>query len=132
MEEIGMSHRDLKPENILLNHEANLKVADLGFASLRPINTSFKGTWGYMAPEIVEDASSGYSGNKADIFAAATILFIMVCRHPPFAEAIRTDPHYKLIHANRYDLFWRFHAWNKEGGLAFFGEELMDLISQMI
>jgi len=31
-----------------------------------------------MAPEIMEDAGSGYSGNKADIFAAATILFIMV------------------------------------------------------
>lgn len=99
MESVGMSHRDLKPENILLDSNANLKIADFGFSSLRPINTTYKGTRGYMAPEIFENHQEGYNGTKADIFAAATILFIMIARHPPFAEAVPSDPHYKLIYA---------------------------------
>lgn len=126
----GISHRDLKPENILLDNEFNIKLADFGFATLAHTTKSYKGTRGYMSPEIHEREL--YNGTKADLFAAATILFILVARHPPFAEAVNTDPHYKLIIGNRFDLFWKFHARNKAEGFSFFGDDFMDLISSMI
>lgn len=98
MNEKGISHRDLKPENILLDENFNLKIADFGFATIKHSTKSYKGTRGYMAPEIHDRKK--YNGTKVDIFAAATILFILVAKHPPFVEGIATDPHYKLIVAN--------------------------------
>ena len=87
----GHSHRDLKPENILLDHQFDLKIADFGFAA--PIEgkdgqgnlTTHCGTKPYMAPE--QHLRQPYQGRSIDLFAAATILFIMVAGHPPFTTA---------------------------------------------
>ncbi len=83
-----------------------------------------------MAPEI--NLGKIYQGSVVDIFAAAIILFIMIAQHPPFSKAVSTDPHYKLICANRLDLFWKYHARSKPGGLDFFSEDFMSLISSML
>lgn len=54
----GVAHRDLKPENILFE-DGILKVTDLGFTTLVGGKTgegflkTFKGTKGYMAPEVM-------------------------------------------------------------------------------
>lgn len=66
------------------------------------------------------------------MFAAAIILFIMVAQHPPFGKAVANDAHYKLIVANRLDLFWKFHSRSKPNGLDFFSPEFMDLINSML
>lgn len=126
----GVSHRDMKPENIMLDSEYNLKLADFGFASSKAQNETRKGTDSYMAPEI--HMGQKYSGQCVDLFAAGIILFIMVAQHPPFNKATPKDPHYKTISANRLDLFWKLHSRNKPGGLAFFSEEFMDLITQLL
>jgi len=83
-----------------------------------------------MAPEI--NNGQTYQGPVVDLFAAAIILFIMVAQHPPFGKAVPNDAHYKLVVANRLDLFWKFHSRSKVGGLDFFSAEFMDLINSML
>ena len=48
-----------------------------------------------MAPEIFE--GKPYKGHEVDLFAMAIILFILVSGHPPFKQANKKDPYYKLL-----------------------------------
>lgn len=61
LNENGISHRDLKPENIMFDQDYNLKIADFGFSSAKPLNFSKKGTLNYMAPEVLEGCA--YNGH---------------------------------------------------------------------
>lgn len=130
----GVAHRDLKPENIMLDKNFNVKIADFGFAA--PLEgrdgsgflKTVLGTQSYMAPEIME--RSPYQGHVVDLFALGIILFIMYSGHPPFNNAVPSDPHYKLLATNRADLFWKTHSNRKPAG--FFSEEFKDLITNML
>ncbi len=81
-----------------------------------------------MAPEI--HARKPYNGASVDVFACGIILFIMYTQHPPFNRAEPSDPFYRLICANREDLFWKAHSKNKPDG--FFSKEFMELITAML
>jgi hypothetical protein len=132
----GVTHRDMKPENLLFDGFFNLKIADFGFAA--PIegrdgtgfNKTKLGTESYMAPEI--HLRKPYQGASVDLFASAIILFIMVTQHPPFTRALPDDPFYRLICANRADLFWKAHSKNKPGNLEFFSTDFRNLITAML
>ena len=124
----GISHRDLKLENILLDEKYNLKIADFGFASLLTKNSTWKGTTGYMAPEIYKQAE--YVGSCVDIFAAGVLLFTMVTQRPPFNQATERDGFYKLILSNNFDRFWeKQERLNTE---VTYSDEFKDLISSML
>ena len=91
-----------------------MKLADFGFVS--PINPEERrdgllktclGTLGYRAPEIKQGQT--YHGKSVDIFAAGIVLFMFVLRQRPFGEADAKDRFFKLLLANRADLFWKEH-----------------------
>jgi serine/threonine protein kinase len=83
-----------------------------------------------MAPEI--HMRKPYIGSSVDLFACGIILFIMYTQHPPFTKAEPNDPFYRLLCANRADLFWKAHSKNKPNGAEFFSEEFKNLITSML
>lgn len=83
-----------------------------------------------MAPEI--HMRKPYIGSSVDLFACGIILFIMFTQHPPFTKAEPNDPFYRLLCANRADLFWKAHSKNKPNGSEFFSEEFKNLITSML
>lgn len=64
-----------------------------------------------MAPEI--HARRPYNGSVVDLFAAGTILFIMLSMTPPFTTAETSDPYYRQIATNKWNVFWDAHGKNK-------------------
>jgi len=82
-----------------------------------------------MAPEI--HASRPYVGASVDLFAAAIILFVMYAGYPPFDHAEPSDSFYKLICANRADLFWLAHSKDKPRP-DYFSDDFKNLVTGLI
>lgn len=80
-----------------------------------------------MSPE--QHLKQPYQGRCVDLFAAATILFILVTGHPPFTEAKSSDPFYRCMAASRADIFWKTHSKSKDEGEKFFSEGFKQIIS---
>ena len=126
----GVSHRDLKPENILMAEDFSLKLADMGFSSSKETNSTRVGTCAYMSPEIHMGVE--YSGAAADLFACATILYIMLVGRPCFHTAKASDPYYKYMAAGKCDKFWSKHTKTFTNGPETYSAEFMDLINKML
>ncbi|XP_058001208.1 rust resistance kinase Lr10-like [Hevea brasiliensis] len=78
-------HFDIKPHNILLDESFIPKISGFGLAKLYPPNndvvslTAARGTWGYMAPELINKNLGGAS-HKADVYSFGILLMEMVGR----------------------------------------------------
>jgi eukaryotic-like serine/threonine-protein kinase len=85
-EALGVVHRDVSPQNILISYEGAVKVVDFGVArargSLHTTSSSFKGKFGYMAPEQVENPRA--VDRRTDVFALGVVLFEATTRRRLF------------------------------------------------
>lgn len=131
MHDSGIAHRDLKPENLLFDNQFQLKIADFGFSKVFQKKGSHKtamstelGTKGYMAPEILTGRK--YT-EKADVFAAGVILFIMLAGFPPFQNADSKDWWFDKITKKKYKLFWMAHERTAK-----FSSEAKELLQKML
>jgi len=98
----GVVHRDLKPSNVFLTAHG-VKLLDFGLARAAPevgaatgtgltLPGAVMGTPNYMAPEQV---LGQMVDARTDLFAAAGVLFEMLCGKPPFAR----DTVVSVLHA---------------------------------
>jgi len=77
LHESNIVHLDLKPQNILLDDTMMPKIADFGLSRLlgeqksRTVTLKIAGTFGYMAPEYI---NQGIISPKADIFSLGVII----------------------------------------------------------
>jgi len=79
-------HRDLKLENVLLDKDGYCKILDLGFSTVVKEGRRLKercGTIVYMAPELLEVGTGGYSF-PVDIWALGSMLYLMLTGNFPF------------------------------------------------
>lgn len=98
-----MAHRDLKPENLLLTEDFNLVITDFGLSAVLDDGSeewlsTYCGTRGYMAPEIIA-RQTVYLGPSADVWSAAVVLFVMLAGFPPFEAAQAPDWWFKRVAA---------------------------------
>ena len=71
----GVIHRDVKPENIFVNESGNFKLGDFGVSRNAPGSQdvlSFKGTLGYMAPEVYRMQATDA---RSDIYSLGMVLY---------------------------------------------------------
>lgn len=120
MHERGVIHRDLKPENMLLAVSTrrgrrqdvasalDIKIIDFGFAKVLKegaTSTSFLGTGGYLAPEILLRQPYGTS---VDMWSFGVLTYLLLCGRLPFAATTQLRPTqkiqslYKLTFPKRY------------------------------
>lgn len=88
MHENNIVHRDLKPENLLLTKEsadAEVKIIDFGLSKVMETSTasSYLGTKGYLAPEIMQRNSYTMA---IDCWALGVIVFVLLCGCLPFGD----------------------------------------------
>ncbi len=79
-------HRDVSPQNVLLGYEGQVKLADFGIARSRlrahaEARSTVQGKYVYFAPEQVRGRELDA---RADVFAAGTVLYEMLCGRLPF------------------------------------------------
>lgn len=100
--ELGLVHRDIKPSNLLRTAKGQVKVLDLGLASLSQDDSAgvgegltgtgqVLGTPDYMAPEQWEDTHS--VDGRADQYALGCTLFYLLMGHAPYSD----DRHRSVI-----------------------------------
>jgi serine/threonine protein kinase len=129
----GIIHRDIKPQNLLMDANYQLKLTDFGLSFLGKegvdvdkivMNTSFVGTRGYQAPELLKREK--YQ-KPCDIFSAGVVLFILLTGYPPFEQAIKSDKWFNPLARMDVDKFWKKHK-----GCGVDSKSCQDLLSSMM
>mmetsp|Transcript_28212 Transcript_28212/g.56333 ORF Transcript_28212/g.56333 Transcript_28212/m.56333 type:complete len:531 (-) Transcript_28212:187-1779(-) len=110
-------HRDLKPENLLLahkprsSHDIEVKIIDFGLSKIMsdgPVASSFLGTRGYLAPEMIQRRQYTKS---VDAWALGVIVFVLLCSCLPFDDDCQSIPNSPDL---RTKFTLRFPRWAKD------------------
>lgn len=95
-------HRDIKPSNLMLNRKGQVKILDLGLATLRNINHSvdelttvgqLMGTLDYMAPE---QCDGQMVDHRCDIYSLGSTLYKLLTNRAPYSKGDNQSPLQKL------------------------------------
>ncbi|EFJ51622.1 hypothetical protein VOLCADRAFT_116471 [Volvox carteri f. nagariensis] len=84
----GIAHLDIKPENLMFDSEGAsgvLKVLDFGSSVFVQPNEMVRNAFGtvrYASPEMANDVC----GQKADIWSAGVVMYILLCGKAPFLK----------------------------------------------
>lgn len=82
-------HRDLKPDNLMIDRQGQIKLIDYGTVSIASLDENInvltdnspQGTLNYMAPETLNDLSTGY---QSDLFSLGVITYEMLTGELPY------------------------------------------------
>ena len=123
----GLSHWDIKPGNLLRGYDNEIIIGDFGLSTSFDASYEFKGTWSYLAPEIMQHKSD-VDGRKADIFSLGKTILEIVTARSPFDKASADDKFYNLLIKKKYKEFWAHFTReeNKEKMLQGSNELVMD------
>ncbi|PKM56784.1 MAG: serine/threonine protein kinase [Firmicutes bacterium HGW-Firmicutes-3] len=99
-------HRDIKPQNIIITKDGRVKVADFGIARIAtgatiPAADMASGSVHYIPPE---QAKSGYSNERSDIYSLGITMFEMITGSVPFTADSAVSVALKQIHDDLPDL----------------------------
>jgi len=111
MHKAGFIHRDLKAQNVVFTDDFQVKIIDFGWSKElkgKAMYTTNVGTTGYQAPEIL--LKRPYS-KKCDVFSLGVLLFMMLSGHPPFKQALASDPWFRNLARQppQNKRFWYIH-----------------------
>ncbi|CAK9442388.1 uncharacterized protein LODBEIA_P61310 [Lodderomyces beijingensis] len=93
-------HRDLKADNLLLDLDGTCKISDFGISKKNSdiyannANMSMKGTIFWMAPEVINNQSEGYSA-KVDIWSLGCVVLEMFAGKRPWSNEAAISVIYK-------------------------------------
>ena len=105
MHKHGTLHRNLKSSSILIDAEGDVRLADFGFSTslyrggeLRSKATTFVGSHGWMAPEVLEQAS-GYDA-AADIWSFGITAIELTRGAAPYAGMAPLKVMLRVLHSD--------------------------------
>lgn len=81
---MGIIHRDIKPQNMIVTADGTVKVADFGIAraaTQQTVNATVMGSVHYISPE---QARSGVSDQRSDIYSFGCTMYEMLTGRVPY------------------------------------------------